>query len=135
MKKATVQYNYHVSVDRMYYSVPYEYIRQKVDVKITKNTIEIYYKHHRICSHKRLYGHPGQYSTDIYHMLLNHQKAREWDGARFRKWAQSIGINTYNVIDGLLNHYRAEQKAYNGYQSILKLAGAYSSKQLEDACE
>lgn len=33
-----------------------------------------------------------------------------------------------------LNHYKAEQQAYNGCRSILKLAGSYSSKQLEEAC-
>lgn len=58
-KKATVQYNYHISFERRYYSVPYEYIKQKVDIRIIKNIIEIYYKNCRICSHKHLYGHPG----------------------------------------------------------------------------
>ena len=33
-----------------------------------------------------------------------------------------------------LNHYKAEQQAYNGCRSILKLADSYSSKQLEEAC-
>ena len=31
-KIATVQYNYHVSVDGQFYSIPYEYIKRKVDV-------------------------------------------------------------------------------------------------------
>ena len=30
-KVATVQYNYYISVERMNYSVPYEYIKQQVD--------------------------------------------------------------------------------------------------------
>ncbi len=34
-KKATVGPNYHISVERMNYSVPFEYIRQKVDVRLT----------------------------------------------------------------------------------------------------
>ena len=34
-KTATVQFNYHISVDGMLYSVPYEYIKRKVDVKVT----------------------------------------------------------------------------------------------------
>ena len=34
-KTATVQFNYHISVDGMLYSVPYEYIKKKVDVKVT----------------------------------------------------------------------------------------------------
>ena len=134
-KKATVQYHYHISIDKMYYSVPYEYIKQKVDIRLTRNLVEVYYKHHRICSHKRLYGHPGQYSTNTDHMPPNHQKAGEWDGDRFRRWAQSIGVNTYKVVDGLLNYYRAEQQAYNGCRSILKLADSYSPRQLEEACE
>lgn len=41
-KTATVQFNYHISVDGMLYSVPYEYIKKKVDVKVTDTTIEIF---------------------------------------------------------------------------------------------
>ncbi len=42
-KTATVQFNYHISVDGMLYSVPYEYIKKKVDVTVTDTTIEIFY--------------------------------------------------------------------------------------------
>lgn len=133
-KIATVQYNYHISIDRKYYSVPYKYIKQKVNVRITKNLIEVYHNHVRICSHKRIYGHDGQYSTSLDHMPANHIKASEWDGKRFRNWERSIGKNTYTVIDRLLKNYRAEQQAYNGCRSILKLADSYTPLQLEDAC-
>ena len=44
----------HISVDKMLYSVPYEYIKKKVDVKITDNTVEIFYNHNRIASHLSL---------------------------------------------------------------------------------
>lgn len=53
-KTATVQFNYYISVDGMLYSVPYEYIKKKVDVKVTDTTIEIFYNHNRIASHRRL---------------------------------------------------------------------------------
>lgn len=39
-KAATVQFNYHISVDGMLYSVSYEYIKKKVDVKVTNTTIK-----------------------------------------------------------------------------------------------
>ena len=42
-KQATVQFNYHIAVDKMYYSVPYQYIKDKVDVRITETTIEKYF--------------------------------------------------------------------------------------------
>jgi len=62
-KVATVGPNYHISVDSMNYSVPYEYIKQKVDVRVTKGTVEIFFDGNRICSHPRLYGRSNQYST------------------------------------------------------------------------
>ena len=39
------------------------YIKKKVDVKVTDTTIEIFYNHNRIASHRRMKGRPGQYST------------------------------------------------------------------------
>lgn len=45
----------------MLYSVPYKYIKHKVDVRVTDKTIEIFYKHNRIVAHRRLYGCRGQY--------------------------------------------------------------------------
>ncbi len=62
-KVATVQFHYHISVDGMLYSVPYEYIKKKVEVRITDHTVEIFYKQNRIASHPRLKGRKGQYST------------------------------------------------------------------------
>ena len=71
-KVATVVPNYHISVDRMNYSVPYEYIKQKVDVRLTKSTVEVFFNGNRICSHPRLHGRPNQYSTVEAHMPANH---------------------------------------------------------------
>ena len=65
-KTATVQFNYHISVDGMLYSIPYEYIKKKVDVRVTDTTIEIFYNHNRIASHRRLKGRPGQYLSLIH---------------------------------------------------------------------
>jgi len=133
-KVATVQYNYHISVDKMYYSVPYKYIKEKVDVRITRRFIEIYYDHKRIASHRKLYGHEGQYSTNEEHMPEKHQKYSEWDRDRFVKWANKIGSNTETVVTNLLDSYSLEQQGYNGARAILKLADSYSPQELEVAC-
>ena len=109
-KTATVQFNYHISVDGMLYSVPYEYIKKKVDVKVTDTTIEIFYNHNRIASHRRLKGRSGQYSTITEHMPEDHQKYLEWNGDRFRKWAERIGINTYTAVNAILTSKGVEQK-------------------------
>ena len=134
-KIATVQFNYHIAVDKMYYSVPYQYIKEKADVRITDTTIEIFIKHNRIASHRRLYGRPGQYSTVTQHMPPDHQKYLEWNGDRFRKWAAQIGINTNEVVNNILISGRVEQQSYRSCMGLLKLAEKYTPVQLEKACQ
>ena len=134
-KQATVQFNYHISLEGMLYSIPYEYIKRKVDVRVTDKIIEVFYNHNRIASHRRLYGRKGQYSTILEHMPEDHQKYLEWNGDRFRKWAERIGINTYKVINAILTAKRVEQQSYKSCMGLLKLADKYSVERLETACE
>lgn len=133
-KTATVQFNYHISVDGMLYSVPYEFIKRKVDVRITDQVVEIFFNHNRIASHRRRYGRKGQYSTVTEHMPEDHQKYLEWNGDRFRKWAERIGSNTHKVVDAILTSTRIEQQSYRSCMGLLKLAEKYSPQRLEAAC-
>jgi transposase len=133
-RTATVQFNYHIAVDKMYYSVPYQYIRDKVDVRMTDTTIEIFKGTERIASHKRLYGRAGRYSTVVEHMPQAHQKYLEWNGDRFRKWAQTIGENTYKVVNSILASKRVEQQSYRACMGLLKLAEKKSPQKIENAC-
>ena len=134
-KEATVQYNYHVAFDNMYYSVPHDFIGKKVHLRATSTTIEIYFNHNRIATHARLYGRKGQYSTVTEHMPKSHQEYLEWNGDRFRKWAAKIGMNTQLVVDALLTTQRVEQQAYRACMGLLKLAEKYSAARLEAACQ
>ena len=124
----------YISVDKQNYSVPYEYIKQKVDVRITRTVIEVFFNGIRICSHPRLYGRTNQYSTVEDHMPEKHQQYLQWNGERFRKWAAKIGVSTSTVIDALLSGYRVEQQGYKACMGILKLADKYSPERLENAC-
>jgi transposase len=134
-KKAIVQFNYHISVDKMQYSVPYEYIKQEVDVRITQSVVEGFYHNQRICSHKRLHGHPGQYSTIQAHMPEDHQKYLKWNGERFIKWAHEIGPHTEIAIKSILNSFKIEQQGYKSCMGLMKLADKYSVSRLEAACK
>ena len=133
-KTATVQLNYHIQVDKMNYSVPYEYVGKRVDVKITKDTITAYYKGTSIASHRRLYGRSNQYSTIEIHMPKNHQLC-QWNADRFLNWAKSIGPNTHTVIDKHIHRYSVEEQSYKGCISILKLSDKYTATRLENACK
>jgi len=133
-KISTVQYNYHISVDGQNYSVPFEYIKKKVDVRLTKNTVEIFSESERICSHARLHGRANQYSTLESHMPPNHQKYLQWNGDRFRSWAAKIGKSTAAVIEVFLTVHKVEQQGYKACMALLKLSDKYTSERLENAC-
>ena len=133
-KIATVGPNYHISVDGMNYSVPYEYIKQKVDVRVTRSTIEVFFGGNRICSHVRLYGRQNQYSTTESHMPEKHQQYVQWNGDRFRNWAGKIGIETQTVVSAILSGYKVEQQGYKACMGLLKLADKYTPERLENAC-
>lgn len=134
-KQATVQFNYHISVDGMLYYIPYEYIKRKVDVRVTEKLIEVFYDHQRIASHSRITGRKGQYSTIIEHMPQDHQKYLEWDSDRFRKWSDKIGPHTSIAVNAILASKRVEQQSFKSCMALLKLADKYSDTALEKACE
>lgn len=58
-KKARVNIDYHIEVDHHYYSVPYQLIKQQVDVRLTQTTVEVLFKNKRVASHARSY-HTGR---------------------------------------------------------------------------
>ena len=134
-KQATVQFNYHISVEKMFYSVPFQYIRERVDVRLTDTTVEVFLKNERIASHRRLTGRPGQYSTVKAHMPADHQRYLEWDGDRFRRWAKEVGPNTYQVINSILTSGRIEQQTYRACMGVMRLADKHSKFKLEIVCK
>ena len=134
-KIATVSFNYHISVDGQYYSVPFDYIKRKVDVRVTRSVIEVFFEGSRLCSHVRLNGRAGQYSTTEAHMPPKHRQYVAWNAERFRKWAAQIGANTTAVVEGILTGYKVEQQGYRACMALLKLSDTYTPQRVEAACE
>jgi transposase len=71
-KKAKVHLDYHVELERRYYSVPHALVGKTVDVRITERTVEVYHRGQRVAAH--LKGtHKGQFTTDAEHRPAGHQ--------------------------------------------------------------
>lgn len=133
-KIATVQPNYHISVDGMFYSVPFQYISKKLDVKVTSSLIQVFEKNKRVASHPRLWGRTGQYSTVKEHMPTKHQEALEWDEERFLTWAQKYGPATHKVIQLVIAARAIPQQSFRSCLGILKLGSNHNEEKLEAAC-
>lgn len=101
-KTAKVRPDYHISVESMFYSVPYEYISRQIDVKISEDMIVIYFNHMWLTSHKRLYGRFGQISTVREHMQDNHKLFVDHTTEVAIEWAASIGSSTLSTVKYLL---------------------------------
>ena len=123
-KQATVQFNYHIAVDGMYYSVPYQYIKNKVDVRVTDTTIEVFYNHDRIASLCRLHGRAGQYSTVREHMPDDHQKYLEWTGDRFRSQRNDPAMKEVSFDDrfGMLVDIEYSSRKNNRLKRLIRMA-------------
>lgn len=45
--------DYHVEVDKHYYSVPHSLLRQQLDVRLTESTVELFQRRQRVAVHVR----------------------------------------------------------------------------------
>ena len=133
-KVATVGIDYHVEVAGHYYSVPFRFARQKVDVRMTATTIEVFQRGQRIASHVRS-SLRGRHTTVDAHMTPAHQAAQGWNAPRLLDWAGRIGSHTKAVVEHVLHQRRHPQQGYRSCLGILRLSKTYSEARLEAACE
>ena len=56
-KLCRVNIDYHVELERHVYSVPYQLVREQVEVRYTTNTVEVFHRDKRVASHRRRYDH------------------------------------------------------------------------------
>jgi len=81
--------DYHVEIDRRFYSAPFRYLREQVDVRITERTVEIFFKGERIAAHPRHIGAGGQ-TTQPDHMPPNHRAFAGWTAIRAARGGQAF---------------------------------------------
>lgn len=133
-KKSRVNIDYHIEIEGHYYSVPYQLVREQVDVRLTSNTVEVLFKNRRVASHQRS-SHQGRHTTREEHMPKAHQKYLEWTPARIIRWAAQNGPNTQNLITCILERRRHPEQGFRSSLGIMRLAKRYSKERLEAACE
>jgi transposase len=131
-KKARVHIDYHIEVDRHYYSVPYQLIEKELDVRLTVNTVECFYKGKRIASHVRS-DRQGRHTSVKEHMPKSHQKFVEWTPERLLNWAGKIGPHTAELIENVMRSRMHPQQGFRSCLGILRLGKSYGEDRLEAA--
>ena len=92
-KVARVNVDYHVEIQRHYYSVPYALLHEVMDTRVSATTVEIFHRGQRIAAHLRD-DTPGRHTTIAAHMPKAHQHHLEWTPSRLIHWAEKGGPAT-----------------------------------------
>jgi transposase len=135
-KQVKVQKNYHVflSEDKHYYSVPYQHIGKKVELRYSATIVEIYYANKRIASHVRSKKAAG-FSTHQAHMPEHHQYMQGWNTASFLEWALSKDQLIYNYVEKVFALRAHPEQAYRSCWGIQRLGKIYGTERLKSACQ
>jgi transposase len=133
-KKASVNVDYHVVYDDHFYSVPYQFRGEVVEVRATATTVEIFRRGKRITSHPR--GLPDyKASTLNEHRPKNHQQYGDWPPERIVGWAQKIGPSTVALAEAIMTRKEHPELGYRSCLGILRLAKKFGDVRLEAACQ
>jgi transposase len=132
-RAAKVNIDYHVEVDRHYYSVPYQLAGQVVDVRLTGSVVEIFAKNKRVASHLRSYQ-KGRHATDAAHMPDSHRRYLEWTPGRIVAWAEKNGPETAAFVDALMKSRPHPEQGFRSALGVMRLSKKYSPERLESAC-
>ncbi len=132
-KEARVHIDYHVEIDKHYYSVPYQLVKKQLSVRITGNTIECFHKGQRVASHRRS-QHKGRHTTDSDHMPAKHRQYAQWTPERMQNWAAKTGPETEAVVRRILSTRRHPEQSYRSCMGIMRLGKGYGDDRLENAC-
>jgi hypothetical protein len=133
-KKGTVNCDYHVAFEDRYYSAPCGLIGEAIEVRATRNTVEIYYDRKRVGSHARSRGPKGTYVTCREHMPRSHREYGKWPPERMRSWGRSLGPNVGKVVDAILGRYRNPEFGYRAVQALVRDAKRVGNDRLDAAC-
>ena len=132
-RRMTVNIDYHVEADRHYYSVPYQLVGQKVDVRLSATTVEIFSSSKRVASHVRSFVR-YRHSTDPAHMPESHRRHAQWTPSRIVAWAKKTGPNAAQLVEEILATRPHPEQGFRSALGIIRLADRYGTERTEAAC-
>lgn len=133
-KRCRVNLDYHIEVGGSYYSVPYQLIDERVEVRTTTAMVEVLFKGKRVASHRRRKA-KGELITEPAHMPSSHRKHLEWTPSRLIDWAGKNGPATGELVSELLHRRRHPEQGFRACLGVMRLGRRHGGDRLEAACE
>ncbi len=132
---ATVSTNYHVYLreDGHYYSVPYRFKGNKINMIYTERLVEICHRGTRIALHER--NRQVGYSTNPEHMPPSHRFYAEWNPGKILSMSEEIGDNTKAVTKCVMDSSKHPEQGFKVCMGIISLAKRYGKERVNQACK
>lgn len=130
-----IGHDYLVSDGQNKYSVPFDLIGEKVNLRLTKNAVEVFYRGARVAMHARCRTVQRDPIVKPEHMTPEHKKYLNYNEHDFSVWGQSVGESTAAVVRYFLTSGKEAEQGYKACASMTKLAERYGSIRLEKACQ
>ena len=132
-KTAKVHPDYHIEVERAYYSVPHLLIGHSVDVRLSTRMLEIFCKRKLIATHPRATVR-GVRSTLPAHRPDKHRALVDESITRLIQRAEKIGPAIAKVLQEQFKRKLHPEEALRAAQGILRLKDDFNAARLEQAC-
>ena len=132
-KRCRVNLDYHVEIEKHFYSVPSRLLREEVEARITVKTVEIFHRGKLVAAHARSLR-PYRPTTVAEHMPSSHRRYRDWTHERIHREAAAIGEDTAALVDIILRSRPHPEQGFRSCIGILGLAKRYDAERLDGAC-
>ena len=117
------------------YSVPYDLIGEKVNLRLTPNTVEVFFRGSRVAVHVRSKVFQREPVVKQEHMPVEHRMSLGYNEKEFTDWVSTVGPHTAAVVNYYLTSGREPEQGYKYCASLTKLADQYGTVRLENACQ
>jgi len=131
--KVRVHIDYHVAVDKHYYSVPHQLVGLRCEARVTAATVEVLHRGRRVASHVRSHL-KGRYTTLPEHMPEHHRQYAKWTPERVVRWAGESGEAVSAVATRIIASRPHPQQGYRSCLGVMRLGKQYGNDRLEAAC-
>jgi transposase len=128
---AKVHPDCHVVVSGSFYSAPYTYVGQKLDVYVRDRVVELYQGQKLVATHVRC-PKPGQWQTRLEHYPEHKAAFLQRTPDYCRQLAARLGPAASQVVETLLADRPLDR--LRSVQAILKLEETVGAQRLEAAC-
>lgn len=132
-RQAKVHRDYHIQIERAFYSVPYRLIDRRVDVRLSANTVEIFDQGQLVAAHIRA-ARPGSVLTIAAHRAPQHDAMLQRTRQQLQARALTIGPATAAMITAQFERKQHPEEAFRRCQGILRLSQDFNVAALEQAC-